>query len=328
MAEQRARHPLNAVSKLIEAREILYGLGMPRAQSNERSAFTLLALLDLKPETPWSQASNPLMGVTQLMDYMAEHYGKKYAPNSRETVRRFTLHQFLQAGLVDLNPDDPKRPTNSPDNVYQVRLEVLDLLRTYGTAEWQTRLSAYLAQSGTLREKYAQARMMRQIPVTTASGEVLTLSAGGQSELLKEVLEQFCSRFTPNGVVLYVGDTGAKWKKFEEEALATLGVRVDAHGKMPDVVVHHREKGWLVLIEVVTSHGPVDPKRHAELKELFKGSKAGLVFVTAFETRKAAAKYLTEISWETELWAADSPDHIIHFNGERFLGPYPETVAS
>jgi adenine-specific DNA-methyltransferase len=77
-----------------------------------------------------------------------------------------------------------------------------------------------------------------------------------------------------------------------------------------------------VLIEAVTSHGPVDIKRHNELKHLFRGSKAGLVFVTAFESRKAAFKYLTQIAWETEVWCADEPDHLIHFNGERFLGPY------
>ncbi len=300
---------------------------MPPAQSNERSALTLLALLDLKPETPWSQASNPLRGVTQLMDYMAEHYGKQYAPNSRETVRRFTLHQFLQAGLVELNPDNPNRPTNSPDNVYQVQPVVLDLLRTFGTAEWETRLRTYLDKAVTLREQYAQAREMRKIPVITAAGEVLTLSPGGQNELIKDVVEEFCPRFTPNGVVLYVGDTQAKWAKFEEQALTALGVQVDTHGKMPDLVIHYREKDWLVLVEAVTSHGPVDPKRRAELKELFKGSRAGLVFVTAFKSRRAMTEYLSDISWESEVWVADAPEHLIHFNGERFLGPYEEKAT-
>ena len=93
---------------------------------------------------------------------------------------------------------------------------------------------------------------------------------------------------------------------------------------MPDVVVHHVEKNWLVLIEAVTSHGPVNPKRRQELKELFSGSKIGLVFVTAFLERKAMIKYLNDISWETEVWLAESPTHLIHFNGERFLGPYDD----
>jgi hypothetical protein len=40
--------------------------------------------------------------------------------------------------------------------------------------------------------------------------------------------------------------------------------------------------------------------------------------------RRAMLKYLNDISWETEVWVADSPTHLIHFNGERFLGPYEE----
>ena len=140
--------------------------------------------------------------------------------------------------------------------------------------------------------------------------------------MVKDVLEKFCPLHTPGGVVLYVGDAGDKYKLFERKYLSGLGVRVDEHGKMPDVVVHFKAKNWLVLIEAVTSHGPVNIKRHNELKELFKNSTAGLVFVTAFEARKAMVRYLGEIAWETEVWVAESPTHLIHFNGERFLGPY------
>ena len=91
---------------------------------------------------------------------------------------------------------------------------------------------------------------------------------------------------------------------------------------MPDVVIHHTARNWLILVEAVTSHGPVSPKRMAELRRLFSGSAAGLVFVTAFPDRRTMHKYLDQISWETEVWVADSPDHMIHFDGERFLGPY------
>jgi hypothetical protein len=150
----------------------------------------------------------------------------------------------------------------------------------------------------------------------------VTLTAGGQNLLIKDVLEQFCPRFTPRGKVVAFGDAGDKLLGFDEKYLEKLGVVLPKHGKMPDVVVHHADKDWLVLVEAVTSHGPMNLKRHNELRELFKGSKAGLVFVTAFLTRKAMVKYLGDIAWETEVWIAESPSHLIHFNGERFLGPY------
>jgi hypothetical protein len=122
----------------------------------------------------------------------------------------------------------------------------------------------------------------------------------------------------PGGQLIYVGDTGDKWGYFDAASLTSLGVTVDTHGKMPDVVLFYPERNWLLLIESVTSHGPVDGKRHAELAKLFLASKAGLVYVTAFQTRKLMSKYLGEIAWETEVWVADSPSHLIHFNGERF----------
>lgn len=124
---------------------------------------------------------------------------------------------------------------------------------------------------------------------------------------------------------MYIGDTEDKWIVNQREELAALGVTVDHHGKMPDVVIHFTKKNWLLLVEAVTSHGPVNPKRHQELATLFKGSTAGIVYVTAFLTRKAFSKYLHDISWETEVWIAESPSHLIHFDGERFLGPYPSS---
>jgi hypothetical protein len=97
---------------------------------------------------------------------------------------------------------------------------------------------------------------------------------------------------------------------------------IDSHGKMQDVVPHYPERGWLLLVESVTSHGPVDGKRHEELSHLFSKSKAGLVFVTAFPDKTTYKKYAADIAWETEVWIADAPEHMIHFNGSRFLGPY------
>lgn len=314
--------PVAARRKIEEAASVLKALGFPAKQQNERSALTLLALLDLRPESAWSEAANPLRGVTQMMDFFAAHYGKRYAPNSRETVRRQTVHQFLDAGLIVANPDEPSRPINSGKTVYQIEEAARKLLRTFGTEDWETELQAYLAARKTLREKYAQTRQMNRIPVTMPTGQTFTLSAGGQNVLIAKIIEDFCPHFTPGGRVIYVGDADEKWAIFDEEAFKELGIVVDAHGKMPDVVVHHVEQDWLVLIEAVTSHGPVDPKRHEELKALFGNSRAGLVFVTAFLTRKAMVKYLSEISWETEVWVADAPAHLIHFNGERFLGPY------
>jgi adenine-specific DNA-methyltransferase len=321
MTDEPGSGPVRIKKRIDEALAVLKALRLPRAQQNQRSALTLLALLDVRPDTPWSAASNPKRGITEMMDFFKHHYGVEYAPNTRETVRRFTVHQFIDTGIVLANQDQTDRAVNSPKYGYQIEPGTLELLRLYGTPEWEPSLHTYLASQEVTRERLRQARAEHRILVNTGEAEI-SLSPGGQNELIKDIIEQFRVRFTPGGKVLYVGDAGSKLLVFEEEAFAALGLTFDLHGKMPDVVIHEPVKNWLVLVEAVTSHGPITPLRHRQLKSLFAGSSAGLVFVTAFLDRKAMLEYLRDISWETEVWIADEPDHLIHFNGERFLGPH------
>lgn len=314
----------NKKARIQEALSVLVDLGMPRAQQNERSALCLLAILDLTPEKAWADAGNPLMGITPIMDWARKHYKKNYAPNTRETVRRQTIHQFVQAGIALYNPDRPDRPVNSPHAVYQVEPNCLAVLRVFGSPNYKKNLAAYLAQRETLAEKYAKRREMKMVPLVVAKGQKVRLSPGEHSELIRAICEEFGPRFVPGGRLVYAGDTGEKWGYYDQELLASLGVKVGHHGKMPDVVIYYPEKDWLILAEAVTSHGSIDAKRHQELIELFKNCKAGLVFVSAFPDRRTFTRYLEAISWETEVWIADNPSHIIHFNGARFLGPYPK----
>jgi type II restriction enzyme len=228
-------------------------------------------------------------------------------------VRRQTLHQFVDAALVALNPDDPSRPINSGKNVYQVDERAFGLLRQFGTPQWEQNLSFYLAQRPGQQAAYAAMREQAMIPVTLPNGAGIKLTPGGQNLLIRDILEQFCPRWTPSGRVLYVGDAGKNTPIYDIEGFAQDGVVLDKHGKLPDLVVKLPNRDWLVLIEAAGSHGPVDSKRHAELQALFAGSLAGLVYVSCFTSRAEMRKYLADIAWETEVWCADNPTHLIHF---------------
>ncbi len=310
-------------AKLIEeASLILSALGLPKEQHNERSSICLLSILDLRPGRTWADASSPLMGITPIMDWAAEHCGKEWKPNTRESIRRRTMHQFVDAGLALYNPDEPTRAVNSPRAVYQIEPSALSLVKSFGSAAWQKNLTDYLALRETLTARYAAEREQTKIPVKLADGRTLSLTPGDHSELIKDIIEDFAARFVPGGQLIYAGDTGSKVGYIDIEALRALGIMVDKHGKMPDVVIYYPKKDWLLLIESVTSHGPVDGKRHSELAKLFSYARPGLVYVTAFPNRRIMKKYLSEIAWETEVWVADAPTHLIHFNGDRFLGPY------
>lgn len=317
-----SNNPLKTQEKIDQAIEIITLLGMPRAQQNERSALTFLALLNLHPEGSWQELEKPMLGVTPIMDWAKDVYGKEYAPNTRETFRRQTLHQFVDGGIALYNPDKPDRPVNSPKACYQIAPELFDVLSTFGTQEWEQSIEDWLSVRQTLAAQYAAEREMQMIPLTLDDGTEIRLSPGEHSQLIHDIVTEFGPRFAPGSEVIYLGDTGAKEDFFRKERLAELGVTVDRKGKLPDVVLYWPDKDWLLLIESVTSHGPVDGKRHNELRVLFQDSKPGKVYVTAFPNRKAMGKYLAELSWETEVWVAEAPTHMIHFNGDRFLGPH------
>ncbi len=310
-------------AKINESLEILRIIGVPREQQNDRSALTLLALVDVRPEDEWSAASAPLRTITEMMEYFSTHYGTTYAPNTRETVRRYTIHQFWEMGLVTSNPDNPDRPTNSPYYCYQISEPLLRLVRTYASPSWNKELTQFrIEMSDKLTALRGRRRSIQKIPVTYPDGSVVSLTAGGQNALIKLIVEEFCPRFAKGGEILYLGDAGDKLSDSQVARFKELGIQLDRHGKSPDVVVYVESKNWLILIEAVSSHGPIDQKRQNELRGLFSSASAGLVYVTAFETRQAMTKHLRHISWETEVWIAESPDHLIHFDGERFLGPY------
>ena len=315
--------------KLEQAKSLLTALGLPKAQCNDRSAWVFLALADVKPADEWSSASAPLLPTVTIMEFIRNEYGMDYKPNSRETIRRQTLHQFEQARIVDRNRDDPTRATNSKDNNYSLNQPILDILVEYPDGGWLAKVQEYKDAVPELTAQYERALDKNKIPISLPNGETIKLSPGKHNQLHADIVHEFCSRFVgAGGRLLYIGDTassrkeGGKLMYLEADYLESLGVPPMSHDKLPDVVVYDEDREWLFLIEAVTSHGPVSPKRWLELEQAFKDCKVGLVYVTAFPDRAEFRKNTADIAWETEVWIADNPDHMIHFNGDRFLGPH------
>ncbi len=325
-ADKPKRRTTAKKRRLAETIEALTALRFGPKQRNETAGYTLLALLDLQPDVSWAEAQAPLRGITPVIDFIAKAYSVRYAPNTRETIRDDAVKFFVEEGLLLRNPDNPNRPTNSGRTVYQIEPSALALLRKVGSGDWKPALQEYLASREAIKDEIVRKRTLARVPVTLPDGSQVALSPGGQNPLIKSIIEQLCPTFAPGGVVLYIGDTENKFVHLESAELATLGVTLDSAAKIPDVIVHYKAKNWLLLIEAVTSAGPVDGKRRKELKELFANCKAGLVFVTAFENRRTMQSFVSQIAWESEVWIAEDPDHMIHFNGERFLGPYPDVT--
>ena len=310
-----------------EAKDLLKRFEFDEKRTNDMAARTLLSLLNLREGDTWDQATNNRIGVRGLMDWMRNNLDYQIAENSRETVRREVLHQFVAAGFCEHNDDNPRRPPNSSKNVYRVNADALRVIRLYSginnnSSEFYAALEEYLADLPGLMELQRKKRAMAKIPVHLPSDKIEYINPGGQNKLIKSMIEEFCPRFIPGGRVLYIGDADNKTAYYKEEYFASLGINLDMHGKMPDLVVYQEDKNWLFLMEAVTSHGPVSALRKKDLESLFGGSEAGIVYVSCFPNRQVLRRHLMDIDWETEVWLESDPTHMIHFNGSRFMGPY------
>ena len=311
-----------------EAKRLLKLFEFDEKRTNDMAARTLLSLLNLREGDTWDQATNNRIGVRGLMDWMRNNLDFPIAENSRETIRREVLHQFVAAAFCEHNDDDPNRATNSSKNVYRVSPNALSVIRMYSgsnddtSSEFRIALEEYLAYAPSLVELQREERRMAKIPVRMPSNEIAYINPGGQNKLIKSMVEEFCPRFAPGGQVLYIGDADSKTSNYNKELLSSLGINLDMHGKMPDLVVYQKDKNWLFLMEAVTTHGPVNPLRKKDLESLFGGSKAGIVYVSCFPNRQVLRSHLMDIAWETEVWLESDPTHMIHFNGSRFMGPY------
>jgi len=309
------------MGKIEQAQEILESLGLPSAQHNEMAALTLLVLAQLSEDSLWKNATTKSCRVHDILIEIKQRYGREYAENTRETIRRQVLHQFEQAGIVIRNFNDPMLATNSPRTHYVLSEIVLDVLRSFGTSSWESKHNTFVQQRGSLLDVYQREKEHNKVPLYLGEGKEFKLSPGKHNELQAIIVSEFGPRFAPGAKLLYIGDTANKALIFDKEMFSKLGVSGSEHDKLPDLVLYDENKNWVFLIEAVTSHGPVSPKRYVELEEMFKNCTAGRVYVTAFLDFTTFKKFLGGIAWKTEVWVAEMPSHLIHFNGDKFLGP-------
>ncbi|MCU0499545.1 MAG: restriction endonuclease [Anaerolineae bacterium] len=308
------------MSKITEAQAVLAALQLPAAQQTEIAALTLLVLAQLDDNTPWIDAKRPSLRIHDMIQAMSNRFGRVYAENTRETVRRQVIHQFEQARIVDRNPNEPGLATNSPRTHYALTDAAIHTIRQFNTPTWAEAVKDFLNLQQSLIELYERKRELQLIPLTY-QGKEYQLSSGKHNELQVAIVEAFGQRFAPGAKLLYLGDTTNKSLLIDEAAFTKLNIPLTKHNKLPDVILYDEQRNWLYLIEAVTSHGPVTPKRRVELDEMFINCPAGLIYVSAFPDLMTFRSFLNEIAWETEVWISELPDHMIHFNGDRFIGP-------
>ncbi|MGN0483513.1 MAG: BsuBI/PstI family type II restriction endonuclease [Lachnospiraceae bacterium] len=304
------------MDKINEVRIFLKELGMPKAQQADICCYAIVAMAAVKPEMSWREATNEWVRIHDMIQFVNAFYGTTYAENSRETFRKQALHAFRTAALVE----DNGQATNSPNYRYRLTDEALQLIKALQTEEWQETLDHFLTYHDKLMDLYASKKKMTMIPVKI-NGLHYEFSSGKHNELQKAIIEEFAPRFAPGSECLYVGDTIEKDLVKNAERMKKLGFTITLHDKMPDVVLYREDEDWIYFVEAVTSVGPMNAKRVLEIEKMTKDVKAGKIYVTAFLDFKTYKKFVEDIAWDTEVWIAEAPEHMIHLNGDRFMGP-------
>lgn len=304
------------MSKIEQIRELFRELHIPDKQQNDMCCLTFLALGELGETTPWKDASNHWHRIHDLIAWMKSQLGASYAENTRETIRKHAIHFFREAAIIE----DKGESTNSPKYCYRLTEEILQIVRRLDTQTWTKRCAHFLKSHRSLIEKYADKRRHVKIPVQINDAEY-SFSPGKHNELQKAILEEFAPRFAPGSKCLYVGDTTNRALYLDKKAMAEIGIELTVHDKLPDVVLYAAEKNWLYFIEAVTSCGPISPARRHELETITLDTSSGVIYITAFPDMKTYHRFSQDLAWDTEVWLSNAPEHMIHLNGDRFIGP-------
>lgn len=325
----------SAEAKVAGAAAILSAIEFPLGKDEfrtklrqDRICHILLAVADLTPTAPWKLAKVHGSGKAShaprsrdIIIFLNKHYGTSISSGSYDDIRRKNLDYLVEAGLVVPSARREGASTNDGTRGYAITKDAASLLHGYGSSKWPALVIQFRKTHASLTTALQRPANKRIVEVTFPDGQTVLLSAGPHNRFQKSVIEEFLPRFAKKPRILYLGDTAKKDLVVDRPRLESLGLDLNQHDRLPDIIVQDEARNWLFLIEAVHSSNPVSPLRHLVLERLTAKCKLGKVFVSAFEDLKSFAKWAPGISWETEIWVADNPTHMIHYNGDRFYGP-------
>ncbi len=323
-----------AIRKLIlDSLCILECVGVPLGDLTprrlEKMAMSFLALCSMTIDKSWAESASVSEGhilrTRQIISYINSHFEEKISSGSYDDIRRKDLIRLTGMGLVVKSANNPEADTNDGTRGYGVESKFSSLIRTYGTKQWDEQLESFEIDEDYIA-KFNSDRTLEKLTVTLEPGVQINLDPGPHNLIQKAIVEEFLPRFGYDAKVLYISDTSEKKMHNYTDSMVSLGLNIEDRGMLPDIVAFSERKQWLYLIEAVHSSNPLNAERCIELQRtVLKSCPHDVIFVTAFLTKTDFAKWSFQIAWETEVWLAETPDHMIHFNGDKFFGPHKPT---
>lgn len=314
------------VKKLISSMiTVLDAVGIPLDDCTEhmkmRIAEATLAVADIRNTFSEAKSSDDghFLTTKDIIEFENKHLSERYSRGSYDDIRREHLARQVAADIIINSSDIDSQSTNDPTRGYAISTTFAKLLRSYKTSDWEGALADFKREHEELKEILAHKRDLERIPVILPSGIEISLSAGKHNELQRDIIYKFLRYFGMGAEVLYLGDTTDKDAHLNAEKLKSLNFFELKHEELPDIVAYSESHNILFLIEAVHSSGEMKELRVMKLKNKLQACTATIVIVTAFENKKTFRTCAANIAWDTEVWIADNPDHMIHFNGYKFL---------
>lgn len=320
-------------SLILEGLEIIEAVGVPlndlTPRRLEKISMCFLALCEMNTSKKWNESKSISNDYTlrsrDIINYINKYFEEDISSGSYDDIRRKDLIRLTGMGLVIKSANNLNSDTNDGTRGNAIEESFSKLIKSFKSSNWDQNLASFKIDENYL-EKFYVIREKQKLEVKLEKGLSISLDDGPHNVIQKAIIEEFLPIYGYNAKVLYIGDTSEKHIHEYSKIMMDLGLNIEDRGMLPDVVAFSESKKWVYLIEAVHSSNPLNSERCIELQRtILKDCSYGVVFVTAFLNKKEFAKWLPQIAWETEVWLVDTPEHLIHFNGDKFLGPHSKS---
>ncbi|WP_280149093.1 BsuBI/PstI family type II restriction endonuclease [Bacillus safensis] len=299
-------------------KNILTEVGFPQKNITDITAICILALYDTKPRKKLIKDYTYLAQgarIRDILDFARTDLGRGYAENTRETVRKHSLKYLVDSGMVIQNADDPNRVTNSGLNNYILSDSFKKLLDAYLLDKDSfEELKGEFVDNVTI-ERRNNINKLKKKPIIislASSKEELVLSPGDHNIIEKFIVEDIFPKISPNSQFVYIGDTRLKNLYINHDICQAIGLKIDVHTKIPDVIGYDDTTKTILLFEAVASSGPIDELRKKELLEIFHHWPHNIIFGTTFLTQKLFQSFSTSIASGTTAYIIESRKQITY----------------
>lgn len=324
------KKPTKIRAKILDAIDILKCVGVPTDDLTprrlEKMAMSFLSVCNIRADSKWSQTESLVDGralrTREIIQYININFEENISFGSYDDIRRKDLLRPVQMGLIVKSANNPDADTNDGTRGYALDDSFASLVKSFGSAKWKDQVNKFKVDEDYINQ-FEGKRKLNKLEVKLEDGVTIKLDDGPHNQIQKAIVEQFLPIYGHGATVLYIGDTSEKHMHKYSAKMKELGLDIADRGMLPDIVAFSDNKQWIYLIEAVHSSNPLNPERCIELRRtVLNNCQYGVVFVTALLSRKDLSKWMSQIAWETEVWLADNPNHMIHFNGDKFLGPH------